>query len=140
MDDLFGALDIATLKEVPNKGTYRFVLGEFRTFHSDNKGSDWGIFGFIKDDGTQFDGMKVEKWLRLYPNATREMLEDDPDVITAINAYKGMMRTLGVPDNELGSTHPSECYGAEVLIYGYDRDKRDGSGQEWVPHDVKPYK
>lgn len=143
MTNLFGALDITEISEVPEDGTHYFVLKKARTHHSKN-GNDWAVFEFyLHDDDSAYNGHKVEKWFRIYPNMTGEELnsldgEEKKYFIKNLNQYKAFLRQLNVPENEMGTVDFTELTGLKGDGYGYSRDKRDGSGKEWVLWSFKP--
>jgi hypothetical protein len=135
---LFGALDIADVKECPEKGTHPVTFTNYRTYKSANENTF--IILEFQLDHPQFPKYKAEKWLRVYPDLLDPSDLDDEEmgqVFRNVNAYKDWMRSLGVPEEELESADLGDYTGLEGMAYGYEADKYNDSGKEWKIHQFK---
>jgi len=126
---LFGALDLEDIAEVPDTGSYLFVLRGIRSIHTQS-GKDFLVWEYVmEEEDSDFNGESFDKWFRVYPNLTSlEDLSDDErrQVRRDFLSLRDWMRAHGVPEDELNDFNYEELTGTRGYIYGYQSEPKDG--------------
>lgn len=134
---LFGALDLETVAECPEKGTYPATLKSFKFFKSQNENDFLSLVFTI--DHPLFPNYESKRLLRIYPDLDVSTLDEDELAQVNKNArtFRDWMRALGVPELELGNPDLTDYTGLTGSAYGYEADKWNEEGKEWKIHSFK---
>lgn len=130
--NLFGALDAVEIPDVPEDGTHAMRLTNWR-LHESQAGNHFLVFEFKLTDHPLFKGKEVTKWLQFYPDLDQEMMQDQR-VAGNVKRMKDFLRSLGIPDEEMGTVDFNEYTGLEGYGYGYSREKykSETKEREWI--------
>lgn len=146
MTNLFGALDLEEIPDVPPAGTYPLVLREVRQIVS-RAGDHYLIFEFYidkeADPETLFPDYKISKMFRIYPDMTSEILnnldtQEKVKVLRNINSLREFFASLCLDEEDMKDFKPEMVRGYRGYGYGQPRERRDGQGKEWVLYRFTP--
>lgn len=140
MNDLFGALDIASIPEFPDDGTHEYVI-KFppKVVNTASGAKKLVIEFFLDDEDSPFNGKKFPKWFNLpwIDEGVTSIEEMDSKMIQAFQMLKDWLISLNVPEDEIASFDFSELTGTRVMGYGYQRERYNGNGREYVLKNVR---
>lgn len=140
MNGLFGALDVAQIPEFPDDGTHEYVIKYPPKIVQTSSGAKKLVIEFFLDDAeSPFNGKKFPKWFNLpwIDEGVTSIDEFDAKMIQAYQMLKEWLINLNVPEDEIASFDFAVLTGTRVAIYGYQRDKYNGAGREYVLKNAK---